>query len=107
LPPCDPDDAVARGLEDAVAGSVGLEGLLCVVYRAPVELHDDPLRTPQAVDLIPNAFDLDMGVGLGEGQAVLDQKFAEALLELAFRHCDVLSQQCPEGRYSGAPGVAL
>ena len=51
LPPGDPDHAPARGLEAAVADAVVLEGVRDGVKGAAVELDEEALLRPDAVDL--------------------------------------------------------
>ena len=65
------------------------------------------LRAPEAVDLVPDPADLEVCVGLGEWQAGVGEELSKPLLELASGQGDALPEQRPEGRHSGAPGVAL
>jgi hypothetical protein len=79
LPPGDADHMPARGLEPAVAGAVGLEGVRRVMDGATVELDDEPRLRPDTVDLEA----LDSDVGLRERKTGSDEEGLEALLELA------------------------
>jgi hypothetical protein len=60
LAPGDADDAPARRLQAAVASAIGFEGVCVVVVGAAVELDDQPLGRPDAVDL--DSLDEDVGV---------------------------------------------
>ncbi len=51
LAPRDADDAVAGDEERAIAGAVGFEGRPCAVGGEAVELDDEVLVGPEAVDL--------------------------------------------------------
>ena len=79
LAPGDSDDAPARGLEAAIPGAVLLERVVRVVRGAAVELDDDALLRPDAVDL--DAFDADVRVRARK--TCIEEEGLEALLELA------------------------
>ena len=86
LPPGDADHAPARGSEAAVAEAVLLEGVRHVVCPAAVELDDDPLLWPGAVDL---EF-LNADVRLGSWKTGFEEQGLEALFELASDHRQAL-----------------
>src|SRR5829696_3526681 len=79
LPPGDPDHAPARGLEPPIARTVELEGVRGRVAGVAVQLDDQPLLGPQAVDLVA----LDHHIGLRTRETGRDEEVLEALLELA------------------------
>jgi hypothetical protein len=79
LPPGDPDHAPSGHFEAAVAQAVVLERDAGVVKGAAIELDEEALLRPGAVDLDA----LDEDVGLGCREARVDEKGEEELLELA------------------------
>ena len=67
------------GLQQTVALTIALERLLGVVKRPAIELYDQPLLAPNAVDFET----LDPLVCVGPRKAALVYEFEEAHLELA------------------------
>jgi len=72
LAPGDAGDAVAREEERAVAGAVLFEGAARAVGREAVELGDELLLRPDAVDLLARDLVVDVrpwqAVGVEEGR---------------------------------------
>jgi hypothetical protein len=102
LSPGDAHDAPARRLEAAVAGAVGLEGVGGVVDLAAVELDDEAVRGPRAVD-----FQLvDADVRLGHRKTGIDEEGLEALFELASDDPEALLHLFKEGSDVGDAGLA-
>jgi hypothetical protein len=79
LTPGNPDHPPARCLEAPVAGSVLLEGGCRVVESSTVELDDEALVRPSAVDLVA----LDADVGFRVRKTGIEEEGLEALFELA------------------------
>jgi hypothetical protein len=77
---------------------------------APVELHDHPLRSPEAVDLIPAAGDEEIGIELGALDPSLAQEPLESRLQPApDPHAlgPKVIHDCPERDVARAVRVAL
>ena len=81
LAPGDADHPPAGGLEEAVAFAVAFEGLVGGVPGGAVELDDEFVLSPDAVELEPPGVQLERLVALGAGQAGLIKEDEEALLE--------------------------
>src|SRR6476646_7904910 len=64
LPPGDPDDPPAGGLESPVAAAVALERGSRCVKRVSVQLGDHPLRQPHKVALDPPPAHMDAPVAV-------------------------------------------
>jgi hypothetical protein len=79
LPPGHPYDAPAGGGEHAVANPILLEGVERVMHRAAVELDNEALIWPDAIDL-KALYEL---VCLRERETGSEEECLEALLELA------------------------
>ena len=65
LPPCNPYDGPSRGLKFPISLPIGLEGGSGSVRLAPIQLDDQPLLAPEAIDLDDAAIELDKDVGYG------------------------------------------
>jgi hypothetical protein len=70
------------------------------VGRPSVELDDQPLRAPEAVDLEPAVGDGEPGVDLGAGEAVLVDESEESGLEVVARDVE---RRSPSPRISASP----
>ena len=102
LPPGDSDDAPARRLEAPVPGAVLLEGCGRVVRGATVQLDDDALLRPRAVDL--DAFDAD--VGERSWKASIKEKGLEVLFEFASDEVEAALCFFKDGSEDGDAGLA-
>jgi hypothetical protein len=73
------------------------------VKRPAVELHGEPLCTPQEVDLVG----ADLGVDLGLGKARVADEGEEAFLQLGAGEGRIGVEEPAEGGDAGATGVAV
>jgi hypothetical protein len=101
LVPGDVGDPVAGGFDAAGAGAVGLEGGAGAVGFPGVELDDQALGGPEAVDLVAVSLDFEPGIEVGAGQAMDIEEGEELLLEAFFD----LARGFFEPRESGADGA--
>ena len=101
--PGDPGDAVPGDEERAVAVPVLLERRARPVGGESVELGDEPVVGPEAVDLLRVRMEVDRGVDPRAREAVCVEEGEEAELELVFRDVatDVAASQ--EGAEGGGP----
>jgi len=86
--------------------AVALEGVRGRVAGVAVELDDQPLLRPDAVDLVA----LDALVRPGQWKTSVEQECLEAFLELAADDVEAepgFLQESLDGRDAGSPGVAL
>jgi hypothetical protein len=96
---------VAGGLEGAVAGAIVLEGVAGAVCGEAVELGDEAVRRPEAVDGPRSVGELDRGVDLRSREIVLVEEREKTELELVAgdRLADAAASQERSDR--GRPGT--
>src|SRR5215203_2288747 len=93
LPPGDPDHPPTRGLEPAVPCTIDLERVRGRGPRVTVQLDDQALLRPDAVDLEA----LDHHIGPRKRKTGPDEKVLEALLELAADDSGADAGLCEQG----------
>src|SRR5215207_1785973 len=96
----------ASRLEPAVASAIALEGVRRRVAGVAVELDDQPVLRPDAVDLVA----LDALIRLRQWKASLDEERLEALLQLAADHVQAkpgFVKESPDGRNARSSWVAV
>lgn len=102
----DADRAVARGDETAVAVAVVAEGAAGAVGGEAVELDDDALGRPEAVDLVVFLAEVDRGVEARAREVEVVQEGEEDVLEGTAGAAAGVGGLAGQ-RYSGRPGSAV